>query len=249
MVHAPPSSERERERSSNSTNRANSNVDLVPEVPAPRLGSQAQPQTPGQPAGSNVASIANTSGDETTAALALENAPPPPVLSPDQQKFLKFAGQFLSFTFVTHASLVFVHFLSLGVFAWNLCLSSLFTETHRTVLNQILRQSTAPLSEGPFAGLVDHVRILDFDVKRRYFRTELERLDEGLRREELAVHVRRSNVFEDSFRELQRRPVEEWKNRFYIVFEGTNFGTLTFNRVCNLFMVIPLIHFSHCFFL
>lgn len=95
-----------------------------------------------------------------------------------------------------------------------------FAETHRTVLNQILRQSTAPLADGPFAGLVDHVRILDFDVKRRYFRTELERLDEGLRREELAVHVRRSNVFEDSFRELQRRPVEEWKNRFYIVFEG-----------------------------
>jgi len=45
-------------------------------------------------------------------------------------------------------------------------------------------------------------------------------LDEGVRREDLAVHVRRSNVFEDSFRELHRRPAEEWKNRFYIVFEG-----------------------------
>ncbi|XP_046406854.1 E3 ubiquitin-protein ligase HUWE1 isoform X2 [Ischnura elegans] len=95
-----------------------------------------------------------------------------------------------------------------------------FAETHRTVLNQILRQSTSPLSEGPFAVLVDHTRILDFDVKRRYFRAELERLDDGLRREELAVHVRRSNVFEDSFRELHRRFADEWKNRFYIVFEG-----------------------------
>ena len=54
----------------------------------------------------------------------------------------------------------------------------------------------------------------------RYFRTELERMDEGLRREDLAVHVRRENVFEDSFRELHRRSPEEWKNRFYIVFEG-----------------------------
>ena len=35
-----------------------------------------------------------------------------------------------------------------------------------------------------------------------------------------AVHVRRDNVFEDSFRELHRRTPEEWKNRFYIVFEG-----------------------------
>ncbi|XP_064483541.1 E3 ubiquitin-protein ligase HUWE1-like isoform X1 [Ornithodoros turicata] len=95
-----------------------------------------------------------------------------------------------------------------------------FAETHRTVLNQILRQSNSPLAEGPFAVLVDHTRVLDFDVKRRYFRHELERLDEGSRREDLAVHVRREHVFEDSFRELHRRPPEEWKNRFYIVFEG-----------------------------
>jgi E3 ubiquitin-protein ligase HUWE1 len=95
-----------------------------------------------------------------------------------------------------------------------------FAETHRTVLNQILRQSTTHLADGPFSVLVDHTRVLDFDIKRRYFRTELERMDEGMRREDLAVHVKRENVFEDSFRELHRRSPEEWKNRFYIVFEG-----------------------------
>lgn len=95
-----------------------------------------------------------------------------------------------------------------------------FAERHRTVLNQILRQTTSHLADGPFSVLVDHTRILDFDVKRKYFRTELERLDNGTRREETAVHVRRSHIFEDSFRELYRRTPEEWKNRFYIVFEG-----------------------------
>lgn len=95
-----------------------------------------------------------------------------------------------------------------------------FAETHKVVLNQILRQSTTPLVDGPFAVLVDHTRVLDFDVKRRYFRQELERLDDGSRREDLAVHVKREHVFEDSFRELYRRSPEEWKNRFYIVFEG-----------------------------
>jgi E3 ubiquitin-protein ligase HUWE1 len=95
-----------------------------------------------------------------------------------------------------------------------------FAETHKLVLNQILRQSTTPLVDGPFAVLVDHTRVLDFDVKRRYFRQELERLDDGLRREDLAVHVRREHVFEDSYRELYRRSPEDWKNRFYIVFEG-----------------------------
>ncbi|UYV80320.1 HUWE1 [Cordylochernes scorpioides] len=95
-----------------------------------------------------------------------------------------------------------------------------FAEKHKTVLNQILRQSTTPLVDGPFAVLVDHTRVLDFDVKRRYFRQELERMDEGARREDLAVHVRREHIFEDSFRELHRRVSEDWKNRFYIVFEG-----------------------------
>merc|ERR1712200_304270 len=95
-----------------------------------------------------------------------------------------------------------------------------FAERHRTVLNQILRQSTTHLADGPFAVLVDHTRVLDFDVKRRYFRTELERADAGIRREDLAVHVKREHVFEDSFRELHRRSHEEWKNRFYIVFDG-----------------------------
>ncbi|XP_015788441.1 E3 ubiquitin-protein ligase HUWE1 isoform X3 [Tetranychus urticae] len=95
-----------------------------------------------------------------------------------------------------------------------------FAETHKVVLNQILRQSTTPLANGPFSVLVDHTRVLDFDVKRRYFRQELERMENGARREDLPVHVRREHVFEDSFRELYRRTTEEWKNRFYIVFEG-----------------------------
>uniref|UniRef100_A0A0G2JVW5 HECT, UBA and WWE domain containing E3 ubiquitin protein ligase 1 n=1 Tax=Rattus norvegicus TaxID=10116 RepID=A0A0G2JVW5_RAT len=88
-----------------------------------------------------------------------------------------------------------------------------FAETHRTVLNQILRQSTTHLADGPFAVLVDYIRVLDFDVKRKYFRQELERLDEGLRKEDMAVHVRRDHVFEDSYRELHRKSPEEMKNR------------------------------------
>lgn len=114
----------------------------------------------------------------------------------------------------------------------------LFSETHRTVLNQILRQSTTPLSDGPFSVLVDHTRILDFDVKRRYFRQELERLDEGMRREDLAVHVRREHVFEDSFRELFRRTADEWKHRFYIVFEGTIIDNIS--HCLNSFLGFPL---------
>ena len=48
-----------------------------------------------------------------------------------------------------------------------------FAETHRTVLNQILRQSTMHLADGPFSVLVDHTRVLDFDIKRRYVYSNL----------------------------------------------------------------------------
>lgn len=92
-------------------------------------------------------------------------------------------------------------------------------EKHRTVLNQILRQSTIPLGDGPFAVLVNYTKHLDFDIKRRHFRHELERMDEGLRREDIVLHLRRDHVFEDSFREF-RRPSEELKGNLYIQFEG-----------------------------
>ena len=96
--------------------------------------------------------------------------------------------------------------------------------THRTVLNHILRQTSNNLSEEPYSVLVEftrmHTHILDFDVKRRYFRQELDKLKDNIRGDDLAVHVRRSHVFDDSFRELNRRTPDEWKHRFYIVFEG-----------------------------
>ena len=95
-----------------------------------------------------------------------------------------------------------------------------FAEKHRTVLNQILRQSTIPLSEGPFAVLVNHTRVLDFDIKRRYFRHELDQMDDGLRRDDVVLHIRRDHIFEDSFRELYRRSADELKGNLYIQFQG-----------------------------
>jgi E3 ubiquitin-protein ligase HUWE1 len=94
-----------------------------------------------------------------------------------------------------------------------------FARTHRTVLNQILRQSTQHLSDGPFHIFTDYSSILDFDVKRKYFRTELNRIKDTTGDEVQAVHVRRNNVFEDSYRELRQCSSEDWKHRFYIAFD------------------------------
>ena len=99
-----------------------------------------------------------------------------------------------------------------------------FALTHRTVLNHILRQTSNNLSDEPYSVLIEfcrlHPSILDFDVKRRYFRQELDKLKDNIRGEDLAVHIKRSNIFDDSYRELNRRSPDDWKHRFYIVFEG-----------------------------
>lgn len=105
----------------------------------------------------------------------------PSDLPPDTQKFLRFAGMWCNFCI--YYSAVFSSQPSSTIFRYKVTLFQtlfshiVFVETHRIVLNQILRQSTTPLSDGPFAVLVYHTRLLDFDVKRRYFRQELEKLD------------------------------------------------------------------------
>ena len=104
-----------------------------------------------------------------------------------------------------------------------------FAEQHRVVLNQILRQMHCHLGDGTFACLVEHPRILDFDVKRKYFREELKRVDNGLMRRGMSLHINRANVFEDSFRQLDRLTAEEWKGLFRISFdqeEGQDAGGL-----------------------
>ncbi|KAJ1356705.1 hypothetical protein KIN20_014444 [Parelaphostrongylus tenuis] len=98
-----------------------------------------------------------------------------------------------------------------------------FAEKHREVLNQVLRQNNAALSPGgPFAALIQFPKLLDFDVKRKYFRKELGKMDgeRGFRRADVQVQVRRSQIFSDSFRELYRLRPNEWKHRFYIIFQG-----------------------------
>lgn len=99
-----------------------------------------------------------------------------------------------------------------------------FAEKHRQVLNQALRQNNAVLSAGgPFAILTQFPKLLDFDVKRKFFRKELTKLEPSMpryRRNDVSVQVSRNRVFSDSFRELFRLRPAEWKNRFYIIFQG-----------------------------
>ncbi|CAD5226865.1 unnamed protein product [Bursaphelenchus xylophilus] len=98
-----------------------------------------------------------------------------------------------------------------------------FAERHRTVLNQILRSSNNNVMEdSAFAVLTYFPKLLDFDVKRKYFYKEIRKLEDRtrFRQEDVPVRIRRNHLFSDSFRELFRLRSQDWKSRFYIIFEG-----------------------------
>ena len=61
---------------------------------------------------------------------------------------------------------------------------------------------------------------LKFVIHGRHFQ-ELERAeDSSMRRDDVAIRVRRDHLFEDSFRELHRRTPNELRSRLYVVFDG-----------------------------
>lgn len=91
------------------------------------------------------------------------------------------------------------------------------------MLNQILRSSNNNVMEdSAFAVLTYFPKLLDFDVKRKYFYKEIRKLEDRsrFRQDDVAVRIRRNHLFSDSFRELFRLRSQDWKSRFYIIFEG-----------------------------
>lgn len=84
-------------------------------------------------------------------------------------------------------------------------------------MNQILRGNNNNLMEdSAFAILSCFPKLLDFDVKRKYFYKEIRQLDDRsrlelnkiflksfrFRHDDVAVRIRRKNLFSDSFREV-----------------------------------------------
>ena len=84
-----------------------------------------------------------------------------------------------------------------------------FAGKHRTVLNQILRSTNSTnssMENSAFSVLIHFSNLLDFDVKRKYFYKEIEKLEDRtrLRPDDVLVRIRRNHLFSDSYRELYR---------------------------------------------
>lgn len=88
-----------------------------------------------------------------------------------------------------------------------------FTDAHRRILNELVRQNNKLMS-GTFSLLVKNPKVLEFDNKRSYFhRTVHAKTREQIRPNgaPLSVGVRRDNVFHDSYRNLAFKRDEEVK--------------------------------------
>jgi E3 ubiquitin-protein ligase HUWE1 len=96
-----------------------------------------------------------------------------------------------------------------------------FTEDHRKILNDLVRQNPKLMS-GTFSLLVKNSKVLEFDNKRNYFNRKLH--SKGGNHQPhppLQLSVRRDQVFLDSFKSLYFKSAEEMKyGKLSIRFHG-----------------------------
>ncbi|KAF6829938.1 E3 ubiquitin-protein ligase huwe1 [Colletotrichum plurivorum] len=108
-----------------------------------------------------------------------------------------------------------------------------FTEDHRRILNELVRNSPKLMS-GTFALLVKNPKVLEFDNKRNYFNRSVHSRSNNNSRSAfpaLQLSVRREHVFHDSFRSLFFKTGDEMKyGKLNIRFhneEGVDAGGVT----------------------
>ncbi|KAF2689717.1 hypothetical protein K458DRAFT_427828 [Lentithecium fluviatile CBS 122367] len=96
-----------------------------------------------------------------------------------------------------------------------------FTEEHRKILNDLVRQNPKLMS-GTFSLLVKNSKVLEFDNKRNYFNRKIHARGETRQAHQpLQLAVRRDQVFLDSFKSLYFKTADEMKfGKLSIRFHG-----------------------------
>jgi E3 ubiquitin-protein ligase HUWE1 len=109
-----------------------------------------------------------------------------------------------------------------------------FVSAHRVLINALIRNNSSLLDKG-FRALVQIPRcrvLLDFDVKRQWFKAQVRRLRQHASRRHgsLRLSIRRKSVFEDAYHQLQPRNADEMRGRLHVTFrneEGVDAGGLS----------------------
>jgi hypothetical protein len=109
-----------------------------------------------------------------------------------------------------------------------------FVETNKTLLNALIRNNSGLLEKG-LRALIQLPRcrmLLDFDVKRHWFKIQVRRLRQHANRRygSIRLHIRRDQVFFDAYHQLSLRSAEEMRGRLHITFrneQGVDAGGLS----------------------
>jgi len=109
-----------------------------------------------------------------------------------------------------------------------------FVEANKVLLNALVRNNSGLLEKG-LKALIQLPRcrmLLDFDVKRHWFKLQVRRLRQQANRRygSIRLHIRRDHVFEDAYQQLSLRNAEEMRGRLHITFrneQGVDAGGLS----------------------
>jgi len=109
-----------------------------------------------------------------------------------------------------------------------------FVEANKVLLNALVRNNSGLLEKGlRVLILLPRCRmLLDFDVKRHWFKIQVRRLRQHANRRygSIRLHIRRDQVFFDAYHQLSLRSAEEMRGRLHITFrneQGVDAGGLS----------------------
>mmetsp|Transcript_747 Transcript_747/g.1813 ORF Transcript_747/g.1813 Transcript_747/m.1813 type:complete len:4405 (+) Transcript_747:307-13521(+) len=109
-----------------------------------------------------------------------------------------------------------------------------FVEANKVLLNALVRNNSSLLEKGlkTLIQLPKCRMLLDFDVKRHWFKLQVRRLRQQANRRygSIRLQIRRDYVFEDAYLQLSPRNAEEMRGRLHITFrneQGVDAGGLS----------------------
>eukprot|EP00730_Choanoeca_flexa_P007749 TRINITY_DN12385_c0_g4_i1.p1 TRINITY_DN12385_c0_g4~~TRINITY_DN12385_c0_g4_i1.p1 ORF type:complete len:1717 (+),score=489.72 TRINITY_DN12385_c0_g4_i1:522-5153(+) len=94
-----------------------------------------------------------------------------------------------------------------------------FLETHRSVINEVIKKSPKLLGQEPYSILTKFPMVLDFDVKEKYFRKKLQS-SSSYRHSRVRLRIRRDYLFEDSYNQVIRLSDNQLNAKFDVQFAG-----------------------------
>lgn len=106
----------------------------------------------------------------------------------------------------------------------------MFCDKNKKVLNLLVKQNPSLLNDTFNSLITKFPSLLDFDNKRNYFLTEIRKLRPERGYDSIKLHVRRPQVFIDSFHQLKVRNPNEMYGKLRVQFigeEGMDAGGLT----------------------